>query len=92
MSTTTISGNEFSVIGMIKDEELGEIPLVDIHLMSDFKWQLTSLEDRLADPEKYIKTLGEDVEAVIADLRQWLWWHLDQATEAEWRRFKRVAA
>lgn len=92
MQTMTICGVEYPVVGTVKDELFGTVPIVDIPMMSDFKWQLTSLEDRLADPEKCIKTFGEDVEAVIADLRQWLQEHLDQAMPWERRRFERLAA
>lgn len=92
MNSMTIGGKEFLVIGTVKSEMFEEVPLVDIPMMSDFKWNLRGLEGRMEDPELYAKTFGEDVEAVIADLRQWLQEHLDQATEAERRRFERMAA
>lgn len=41
-------------------------------MISDYKWQLQALQSRLDDPEMYRTGLGEDVEAVIAQLRKWL--------------------
>lgn len=45
-----------------------------IETMSDYKWQLNCLNSRLKNPEKY-REGGEDVEAVIAKIRQWLQEH-----------------
>lgn len=45
-----------------------------IETISDYKWQLDCLNSRLKNPEKY-REGGEDVEAVIAKLRQWLQEH-----------------
>lgn len=45
-----------------------------IETVSDYKWQLDCLNSRLKNPEQYRKG-GEDVEAVIAKLRQWLQEH-----------------
>lgn len=48
------------------------VPVVET--MPDYKWQLVCLNSRLRDPERY-RAGGEDVEAVIAKLRQWLQEH-----------------
>lgn len=45
-----------------------------IETMPDYKWQLECLNSRLRDPERY-RAGGEDVEAVIKKLRQWLQEH-----------------
>lgn len=45
-----------------------------IETISDYKWQLDCLNSRLKNPEQYRKG-GEDVEAVIATIRQWLQEH-----------------
>ena len=42
---------------------------VDIHLMSDYEWHVSCLKSRLENPEVYREMLGEDVEAVIDQLR-----------------------
>lgn len=51
--------------------ETKKLPLVNIPLMSDFKWQYMVLQDRLHYPEKY-REKGEDVEATITRLKKWL--------------------
>ncbi len=54
-----------------------------IETMSDYKWQLNCLNSRLKNPEKY-REGGEDVEATIAKLRQWLWqWIEEHKNEKE---------
>ena len=45
-----------------------------IETISDYKWQLDCLNSRLKNPEQYRKG-GEDVEAVIAKIRQWVQEH-----------------
>lgn len=62
---------EFMIQGSI------EIPVVDIPAMSDYRWQEMALRDRIEHPEKYRFT--EDVDATIADLRQWLKDNRDKA-------------
>lgn len=79
METMEIGGRAFPVVGYVDRESTGEkVPLVDIPMMSDYKWQLTSLQSRLDHPEWYA-TIGEDVEATIAQLRRWLEEHSEQA-------------
>lgn len=53
------------------------IPVIEIETVSDYKWQLDCLNSRLENPEKY-REGGEDVEAVIAKLRQWLEEHKNE--------------
>ena len=79
MDTMEIGGRTYPVVGYVARESTGQkVPLVDIPQMSDYKWQLQALQDRLEHPEKYL-ALGEDVEAVIASLRQWLKEHSGEA-------------
>ncbi len=49
---------------------LNSVPLVDIPMMSDYRWQLGALQSRLEHPELYEGK--EDVSATIEHLRQWL--------------------
>lgn len=69
-----VGDKEFKVECYIKTEETAPdsqfIPLLDIPFMSDYKWQLNCLKDRLEHPEKYEKT--EDVAAAIKRLENWL--------------------
>lgn len=77
METYNIGGQEYPVIkyvpvkdsagNLISDEE---IPLIDLPWVSDYKWQLDCLNDRLEHPEKY--AAFENVEERIAYLRKWL--------------------
>ncbi len=46
------------------------IPIVDIPMMSDYKWQEECLKSRLEHPERYEKS--EDVQAVIEKIKRWL--------------------
>ena len=72
METMNICGIDYPVIGVIEDERFGKLPLVDIPMMSDYKWHLNCLESRLQNPEIYRQVLGEDVDAVISNLRKTL--------------------
>ena len=72
METMNILGREYPNTGYAASKQVGEVPLVDIHLMSDYEWLKSCLESRLKNPELYRTALGEDVEAVIASLRQTL--------------------
>lgn len=67
METMEILGRDYPII-----KHVDNVPVVDLPQMSDYKWQLQALQDRLSNPEKYRTALGEDVEATIAYLRQWL--------------------
>lgn len=69
-TTYSIKGKEYPVKGYY--ENGGQlVPLVDIKMQSDYKWQYDCLMDRLEHPEKYT-VLGEDVQATIERLKQWL--------------------
>lgn len=81
MSTVTVSEIDFDVIEYVAPDENGVLhsvseehpeakPLANIPMMSDYKWQLSCLNDRLEHPEEYEGT--EDVQQTIAELRKWL--------------------
>lgn len=77
MDTMEIGGRSFPIIGYVSCKEMGaSVPLVDIPMMSDYRWQLLALNDRLEHPEKYS---GEDVAATISHLRKWLDEHSEAA-------------
>lgn len=71
LKTMKIGQREYPVVGHVESKQMGTVPLVDIPMMSDYKWHLSCLSSRLEIPELY-RALGEDVEAVIADLRKTL--------------------
>lgn len=74
--TMMIGDHEFLIIGYMTYKGFKNVPFVDIPMMSDFKWQLRNLQDRLERPEIYREILGEDVELVISDLMSWLSEHV----------------
>ena len=69
MEQMNIGGREYPITGTVEHEVLGAVPVVDIRLMSDYEWHVSCLKSRLEDPELYRRVLGEDVEAVIDQLR-----------------------
>lgn len=69
MEQMNIGGRKYPITGTVEHEVLGAVPVVDIHLMSDYEWHVSCLKSRLEDPELYRRVLGEDVEAVIDQLR-----------------------
>ncbi len=69
MEQMNIGGRKYPITGTVEHEVLGAVPVVDIHLMSDYEWHVSCLKSRLEDPELYRRVLGEDVEAVIDRLR-----------------------
>lgn len=69
MEQMNIGGHNYPITGTVEHERLGEIPVVDIHLMSDYEWHVSCLKSRLENPEAYREMFGEDVEAVIDQLR-----------------------
>lgn len=86
----TINGKDFYIIGYIstdaryKGKEVdkttpGAVPLVDIKMMSDFKWQYGCLMSRIENPEGY-KSIGENVSAVIEKLKKWIREHIECIT------------
>ena len=56
------------------------LPIVNLPLMSDYKWQYNCLQDRIKEPEKY-REIGENVEATIEKLKKWLVEHAAEATQ-----------
>lgn len=83
--TYTINGKEYPVVGhanvVDKGNVIGTFPIVDIPQISDYKWQLGCLKSRLEHPEHY--TASENVEEVIAKLRQWLAEHKPDEPDSE---------
>ena len=61
---------DYPQIGTVKTEKFGEVPLIDIKMMSDLDWHKSCLKSRLENPEIYREMLGEDVEATIKKLEQ----------------------
>ncbi len=73
--TYTISGREYKVEEYVKiknkdTQEQYLLPLVDIPMASDYKWQSDALESRLKHPEWYEK--DENVSEVMERLKAWL--------------------
>lgn len=83
LKTMKIGSREYPVEGYIETKQTGFVPLVNIPVMSDYKWQLSSLRSRMENPEMYREGTGEDVEAVIAMLCKWLEIHSSEATPTE---------
>ena len=63
-NTITLCGTEFDIERYVKPDNQGNLetvppgttgatPIVNIPMMSDYKWQKRSLEDRLKHPDKY---------------------------------------
>lgn len=71
LKTMKVGQREYPIIGYVETKQMGTLPLVDIPMMSDYKWHLLSLNSRLKNPEMY-RAAGEDVEATIAQLRETL--------------------
>ena len=78
----TINGKDFDIIGYVSPNACdkgarvekdypGAVPLLNIKMMSDFKWQYGCLMSRLEHPEHY-KDIDTDVKSVIEELKQWL--------------------
>lgn len=83
----TINGKDFDIIGYVSTDVRykgkrvdkntpGAVPLLDIKMMSDFKWQYGCLMSRLKHPEHY-ENIDADVNAVIEKLKQWLREHIE---------------
>lgn len=66
----SLGGREWDVVGWEAIEGVGVFPIVDVPLVSDYKWQLDALEDRLRHPERYEER--EDMAAVIQKIRTYL--------------------
>lgn len=65
-----VGEKEWDVIGWEAIEGVGVFPILDLPMVSDYKWQLEALESRLRHPEHYEGT--EDVAAAIGRLRKYL--------------------
>ena len=63
-------GREWNVSGWEAIEGVGIFPILEMPQVSDYRWQLEALEDRLRHPERYEER--ENVAAVIARLRAYL--------------------
>lgn len=63
-------------------------PILQLKSISDFKWQLMSLSDRLHNPEKYS---AENIKESVERLKQWLFNHLKEATAEELELFNELA-
>ena len=79
----TLNGKEYNIIGYVSPQGVnvpketpGAVPLLDIKMMSDFKWQYGYLMSRIEHPEHY-KDIDTDVNAVIEKLKQWLIDHIE---------------
>lgn len=74
-----IGGREYPIVEYVPGLNRGQaVPLMAVPMMSDYKWQLDCLNDRLKHPGKY-ERYGEDVGATIAHLRRWLDEHSEEA-------------
>lgn len=69
-----------SVIGLSRFKGQA-VPVVDVPVMSDFRWQLNALKSRLQRPDLYEKQ--EHVPHTVDKLRHWLIRNIDKATEVE---------
>lgn len=80
-----VNGQKVPVKRMVMSPLAGKkVPLLDMPMMSDIKWQRMALENRLRSPEPYEKYLNEDVPAVIRKLEAWLAKNDPEYTE--WRK------
>ena len=66
----SLGGKSYPVTGYLSVAGMPTVPLVDLPMMTDYKWQLSCLESRLQHPEVYAQL--ENVEETVAKLRQWL--------------------
>ena len=75
----TVGLKEYPIIESLEGPSGEHVPVVDVPLMSDIKWQRMALEERLRHPELYA-LLGEDVPATVQQLRAWL-----RENDPEWK-------
>ena len=71
--TYEINGKHYPIMGYCigedeKGNSTGFVPLLDIPMMSDYKWHVSCLESRLEHPEWYQDR--ENVEETIEELKQ----------------------
>ncbi len=67
-----IGGKMYPVSGKIETDNGVFIPILDVKMMSDIKWQRIGYEDRLRRPDIYREYVVGDVDATIAKLKKWL--------------------
>lgn len=79
-ATYEINGEQLPVCGYVQSAGYGTVPLVDLHLMTDYEWQRRALDDRIRHPEKYSDT--EDVAATVQRLTEWLLSHASKGGAA----------
>lgn len=81
-----LGGKEYPITDYITIDIDGttykNIPLVDMPMMSDYRWQMDALKSRLEHPEYYEPY--EDVPHTMDVLRRWLWENAHLATPQEW--------
>ena len=75
MQTCEINEKVYPITGFVQAEnkETGEeltVPVVNIPIMSDRKYQMMCLNDRINYPEKY--EAMENVEETVTKLQRWL--------------------
>lgn len=83
MEMMKVVGRAYPIAGYVAIENLYSVPLVDIPMMTDYKWHLLSLHSRLADPEFYRTVLGEDVDKAVTQLQELLRRYDDQPIRHE---------
>ena len=42
-----INGQNYPITGIVEDEALGPVPIIDLHVMSDYEWHVSCLKSRL---------------------------------------------
>ena len=80
-----IAGRSYPVKGKAKYGDT-YLPIVDIHLMSDYRWQLDCLKGRLKNPGLY-RSVDPDVNERILQLIKWLYDNEANATPEELEEF-----
>lgn len=91
-----IHGKEYKVLTYVEiiddrnDENkvVGKLPILNIPMMSDFKWQVRCIENKLDNIEHFQKT--ENIAVSIFKLLKWCNDNIDKATEQELEYFERV--
>lgn len=91
-NTYNLFGEDYPIRGQIglkdnKDNIVGHIPIVDIPMASDYKWQLGCLKSRLDNPDVY-SDIDDNVYDTICRLKNWLEEHKTQATVKELCEFE----
>lgn len=69
-ATFNVAGREYPISDYVETKEFGTLPIVDIPMMTNYKWQKLCLEFRIKNRELYGK--HEDVDTSIAELQAWI--------------------